>query len=171
MQPDIAMRPEIRYNGKADKHRKSRNTMKRAMNYVYVWCMFVLICGVLSATQTYREGKVYQTRSSIPEPAVEPAILRSSSEDKIVVNENPEARAKPVEDKTNDRKTAAERVRRTVKTEEENSVEKQNTLTSRKNLRSTRSSASRVKGERRDKIDFVDNDNDGYDDRKNVNDL
>lgn len=126
----------------------------------------------LLAEPTYREGVVYRSRSSVPQAAVQRTGIQPAGDDeRIVVKEKNPLRTRLKESRTEERRTARARLERTSRSEEETSVERPELLTSRRDDREARGAAARPTVQRRDTIDFVDDDQDGYDDRKNVNDL
>jgi len=149
------------------------NNMKHTVAILSIITSVILLSGGVWAEQ-YREGKVYVTRPSSPQPALERSSMGTSRDDESIIDKKDpvvvkRAQEKAIEDSRvrRDREIRAVIVRRAD--ESEDKVERRTinpipaaTLDSEDSPRTS---------PRRSKVDFIDKDKDGYDDRRNVSDM
>jgi hypothetical protein len=147
---------------------KRKNNMKHCIGIISISISVVLLSIGVCAEQ-YREGRVYHTRLGTPQPALERPTLGTSRDDERIVDENDPSVLKreraSVVDKTLDRtKRVVSKVRVNRDVESEERTERNPGSSELKGPRNT-ANTSRT-SPRRTKVDFIDKDKDGYDDRR-----
>lgn len=147
---------------------KRKNNMKHSMGLISISISVVLL-SIGVCAETYREGKVYRTRLGTPQPALERPTLGTSRDDERIVDEDDPAslkrdRASVVEKSIKRTMRVVQDTRDTRDVESEERTERGTGSSEPKGPRNT-ANTSRT-SPRRTKVDFIDKDKDGYDDRR-----
>jgi hypothetical protein len=152
---------------------KRKNNMKLTVAIISILTTSVLFAGALWAEQ-YREGKVYVTRTGSPQPALERSSMGTSRDDERIIDaKDPVVVKRAQEQAAEESRVRRDRENRTaVVRREEESEERIDRRTVNFIPAATRDSENSSRtSPRRTKVDFIDKDKDGYDDRRNVSDM